>query len=131
MSQMAAMKCRNFYKKRLTAQEIMVYLPIVAFPLFLQTHYNSLQKHSGSLKKKSCFILIFISWGKGTLFGPVFHIFEKTHLCCRFWLSSVDMDQTNFLACIFTLRDPMYCILAHVWLYHIHCTTQFAATFSS
>ena len=26
-------------QKRLTAQEIMMHLPIVAFPLFLQTHY--------------------------------------------------------------------------------------------
>ena len=39
MSQMAAMKYRDLYQKRLTAQEIMMHLPIVAFPLFLQTHY--------------------------------------------------------------------------------------------
>ena len=49
MSQMAAMKMSQFLQqqkqnknkkqKRLTAQEIMMHLPIVAFPLFLQTHY--------------------------------------------------------------------------------------------
>ena len=39
MSQMAAMKMSDFYQKRLTEQEIMMHLPIVAFPLFLQTHY--------------------------------------------------------------------------------------------
>ena len=39
MSQMAAMKMLDFYQKRLTVQEIMMHLPIVAFPLFLQTHY--------------------------------------------------------------------------------------------
>ena len=39
MSQMAAMRMSDFYQKRLTAQEIMMYLPIVTFPLFLQTHY--------------------------------------------------------------------------------------------
>ena len=36
MSQMAAMKMLDFYQKRLTEQEIMMHLPIVAFPLFLQ-----------------------------------------------------------------------------------------------
>ena len=37
---MAAMKMLLFLpEKRLTAQEIMMHLPIVAFPLFLQTHY--------------------------------------------------------------------------------------------
>ena len=30
---------RDFYQDRLTAQEIMMHSPIVAFPLFLQTHY--------------------------------------------------------------------------------------------
>ena len=39
MSQMAAMKMSDFYQKWLTAEEIMMHLPIVAFPLFLQTHY--------------------------------------------------------------------------------------------
>ena len=39
MSQMAAMKCREFHENMLTAQEMMMHLPIVAFPLFLQTHY--------------------------------------------------------------------------------------------
>ena len=35
---MVAMKMSDFYKKRLTVQEIMQ-LPTVTFPLFLQTHY--------------------------------------------------------------------------------------------
>ena len=39
MSQMAAMKMSRFLRKRLTAQDIMMHLPVVAFPLFLQTHY--------------------------------------------------------------------------------------------
>ena len=39
MSQMAAMKMLQFYQKKLTAQETMMHLPIVPFPLFLQTHY--------------------------------------------------------------------------------------------
>ena len=39
MTQMAAMKCHDFYQKSLTAQEVMMPLPIVSFPLFLQSHY--------------------------------------------------------------------------------------------
>ena len=37
MSQMAAVKIAIFTPKK--AQEIIMHLPIVAFPLFLQTHY--------------------------------------------------------------------------------------------
>ena len=40
MSQMAAIEnVAIFTQKRLTVQEIMMHLPIVAFALFLQTHY--------------------------------------------------------------------------------------------
>ena len=49
MSQMAAMKMLDFYQKRLTVQEIMMHLPIVAFPLFLQTRYIR-NNYNGSLK---------------------------------------------------------------------------------
>ena len=58
MSQMAAMKISDFYQKRLTAQEIMMHSPIVAFPLFLQTHYI---RNIAEILKVSCFSLIFIS----------------------------------------------------------------------
>ena len=75
MSQISAMKCRDFYPKRLIAQEIMMHLPIVAFPLFLQTHYI---RNIVVVLKVSCFSLIFISSGKGTLFGPVFR--RMTHI---------------------------------------------------
>ena len=52
MSQMAAMKMSQFLQKRLTVQEIMMHLPIVAFPLFLQTHYI---RNIVIVLKKSCF----------------------------------------------------------------------------
>ena len=61
MSQMAAMKCRDFYQKRLTAQEIRMHLPIVAFPLFLQTHYI---RNIAVVLKVSCFSLILFHWEK-------------------------------------------------------------------
>ena len=49
------------HKKPLTAQEIRMHSPIVAFPLFLQTHYII---YTARIWKMSCFNLIFISSGK-------------------------------------------------------------------
>ena len=52
--------------------------PIVAFPLFLQTH----QKHSGRLKSFSVLVQFLFHLESGTLFGLVFG--RMTHIYTEF-----------------------------------------------
>ena len=67
-----------FYQKRLTSQETTMLSPIVAFPLFLQTH----QKHSGRLKSFSVLVQFLFHLESGTLFGLVFG--RMTHIYTEF-----------------------------------------------
>ena len=89
MPQMLTMKMSDFYQKRLTAQEIMMHLPIVAFPLFLQTNYI---RNIVVVWKVSCFSSVFISLGKTSLSIFLCPIFRRmTHIINLFvsWLIDV------------------------------------------
>ena len=56
----------------------MMHLPIVAFALFLQTHYI---RNTAVVQKVSCLSLILFHRETGTLFGPVFRRMTHISVC--------------------------------------------------